>query len=171
MEIRKTSVPCHKRNLFAKRYRTPPEQHHVPRAKTSTWNIIARGAMAQRIPQESTYMINLLDEKSPDKIADSAGARIWKVFIRISQRGNPRSIHNCTARQIDHRHNYTRIRLTLLPRMRTPFSMLCAGKQRNVSALYGWPTDLSARRVRLWRDFKSRGSPAHREFSRKCELE
>jgi len=29
--------------------------------------------------------------------------------IRISQRGYPRSIHNCTARQIDHRHNYTRI--------------------------------------------------------------
>jgi len=38
---------------------------------------------------------------------------------------------------------------------------------KTVSALYGWPTDLSARRVRLRRDFKSRGSPAHREFSRR----
>jgi len=26
-------------------------------------------------------MINLLDEKSPDKVAESAGACIWKVFI------------------------------------------------------------------------------------------
>jgi len=28
-------------------------------------------------------MINLLDEKSPDKIAESAGARIWNVFITL----------------------------------------------------------------------------------------
>jgi hypothetical protein len=40
-----------------------------------------RGAMAQCIPQGSIYMINLLDEKSPDKIAKSTGARIWKVII------------------------------------------------------------------------------------------
>jgi hypothetical protein len=37
--------------------------------------------MGQRIPQGSIYMINLLDEKSPDKLAESARARIWKVFI------------------------------------------------------------------------------------------
>jgi hypothetical protein len=42
---------------------------------------------------------------------------------------------------------------------------------KTVSVFYGWPTDLSARCVRLRREFKSRGSPAHREFSRKCELE
>jgi hypothetical protein len=52
--------------------------------------------------------------------------------------------------------------------------LLCVVTSRQaktVSALSGWTTDLSARRVRLRRDFKSRGSPAHREFSRKCELE
>jgi hypothetical protein len=40
-----------------------------------------RGAMGQRIPQASIYMINLLDEKSPDTIAESTGERIGKVFI------------------------------------------------------------------------------------------
>jgi len=43
-------------------------------------------------------------------------------------------------------------------------------RTKTISALNGWPTDLSARRVRLSRDFKSPGSPAHREVSRKCEL-
>jgi hypothetical protein len=37
--------------------------------------------MGQRIPQGSIYMNNHLDEKSPDKIAESARACIWKVFI------------------------------------------------------------------------------------------
>ncbi|KAH0944580.1 hypothetical protein HN011_004489 [Eciton burchellii] len=33
MEIRE-SIPCHKRNLFDARSRTPPVPHHVPRGKT-----------------------------------------------------------------------------------------------------------------------------------------
>jgi cytochrome c biogenesis protein CcdA len=37
--------------------------------------------MGQRIPHGSIYMINLLDQKYPDEIAESARARIWKVFI------------------------------------------------------------------------------------------
>jgi hypothetical protein len=56
----------------------------------------------------------------------------------------------------------------------SPYTYTCFVPFRQakiVSALYGWPTDLSARRVRLRRDLISRGSPAHREFSRKCELE
>ncbi|KAH0944445.1 hypothetical protein HN011_009617, partial [Eciton burchellii] len=55
------------------------ELHHVE--KPSMLNTIARGAIGQRIPEGSISMINLLDEKSLDKIAESAGARIWKGFI------------------------------------------------------------------------------------------
>jgi hypothetical protein len=43
-------------------------------------NTIARGATGQRKLEGSISMINLLDEKSLDKIAESAGARIWKRF-------------------------------------------------------------------------------------------
>jgi hypothetical protein len=52
-----------------------------PVEKPSMLNTIAKGAMGQRIPEGSISMINLLDEKSLDKIAESTGARIWKGFI------------------------------------------------------------------------------------------
>jgi hypothetical protein len=49
--------------------------------KPAMLNTIARGAMGQRIPEGSISMRNLLDEKSLDKIPESAGACIWKGFI------------------------------------------------------------------------------------------
>jgi len=51
-----------------------------PVEKLSVLNTIARGAMGRRIPKEIIAMLNLLDEKSLDKIAESAGARLWKGF-------------------------------------------------------------------------------------------
>jgi len=48
--------------------------------KPSILNTIARGAMGQRIP-ESISMMNLLDEQSLDKIAESAGTHLWRGFI------------------------------------------------------------------------------------------
>jgi len=41
-------------------------------------NIIARGAMGERIPEGSISMMNLLDEKSLDKIEESAKTRLWR---------------------------------------------------------------------------------------------
>jgi len=41
----------------------------------------ARGAMGQSISSGSISMMNLLDEKSLEKIAESAGARIWQGFM------------------------------------------------------------------------------------------
>jgi len=44
-------------------------------------NTIARRAMGQRIPERNISMMNLLDEQSLDKIAESAGTHLWKGFI------------------------------------------------------------------------------------------
>jgi len=52
-----------------------------PVEKSSMQIIIARGVTGQRIPQGSIYIINPLDEKSRDKIAESTGACICKLFI------------------------------------------------------------------------------------------
>jgi hypothetical protein len=49
--------------------------------KPSMLNTIARGAMGQCIPEGSISMMYLLDEKSLDKIAESAGTRLWKGFV------------------------------------------------------------------------------------------
>ncbi|KAH0946869.1 hypothetical protein HN011_011953 [Eciton burchellii] len=81
MEIRESSIPCHKRNLLEQRARSLRSHIMFPVERPSILNTIARGAMGQRIPEGSISMINLLDEKSLDKIAESAGARIWKGFI------------------------------------------------------------------------------------------
>jgi len=50
----------------------------LPVEKHSMLNTIAREAMGQRKPEGSISMINFLDEKSLDKIAESAGTRICK---------------------------------------------------------------------------------------------
>lgn len=60
-------------------------RNHImfPVEKPSMLNTIARGAMGQRVPPGSISMINLLDEKSLDHIAESAGKRIWKGFMNF----------------------------------------------------------------------------------------
>lgn len=52
-----------------------------PMEKPSMLNTIARGAMGRKIPAGSLSITNLLDEESLNKIAESAGARIWKSFV------------------------------------------------------------------------------------------
>lgn len=52
-----------------------------PVEKPSMLNTIARGAMGENIPEGSISMYNLLDEASLNKIAESAGAKLWKGFI------------------------------------------------------------------------------------------
>lgn len=52
-----------------------------PMEKPSMLNTIARGAMGQEIPAGSFSMLNLLDEKTLDHIAESAGARLWRGFV------------------------------------------------------------------------------------------
>lgn len=52
-----------------------------PVERPSTLNTIARGAMGGNIPVGSISMINLLDEESLSKIAESTGKRVWKGFI------------------------------------------------------------------------------------------
>ena len=52
-----------------------------PMEKPSMLHTIARGAMGQGIPAGSLSMMNLLDEKSLDQLAESTGARLWKGFM------------------------------------------------------------------------------------------
>jgi len=59
-------------------------RNHImfPMEKPSMLNTIARGAIGQRIPEVSISIMNLLDERSLDKIAESAGIHHnWKDFI------------------------------------------------------------------------------------------
>jgi len=52
-----------------------------PVEKPSMLNTIARRAMGQRISEGSISMMNLLDEQSLDRIAESAGTYLWRGFI------------------------------------------------------------------------------------------
>lgn len=52
-----------------------------PMEKPSMLNTIARGAMGQDIPPGSFSMMNLMDEESLNRIAESAGARLWQGFV------------------------------------------------------------------------------------------
>ena len=54
-----------------------------PMEKPSMLNTIARGAMGRDVPTGSFSMLNLLDEESLDKLAESTGARLWKGFINF----------------------------------------------------------------------------------------
>ncbi|KAH0947433.1 hypothetical protein HN011_000960 [Eciton burchellii] len=49
--------------------------------KLSMLNIIAKGTMEQYISKGSISMMNILDEKSLDKMAKSAEARLWKCCV------------------------------------------------------------------------------------------
>jgi len=52
-----------------------------PVEKPSMLNTLARGAMGGRIPAGSISIVNLLDEESLNRIAESAGERLWKGFV------------------------------------------------------------------------------------------
>lgn len=52
-----------------------------PVEKPSVLNTMAQGAMGRKILPGSISMLNLLDEEALNKIAESAGERIWKGFI------------------------------------------------------------------------------------------
>ena len=54
-----------------------------PMEKPSMLNTIARGAMGQEVPAGSLSMLNLLDEKTLDQLAENAGARLWKGFMNF----------------------------------------------------------------------------------------
>jgi len=69
--------------------------------------------MGQGIPQGSIYIINLLDEKNCRQNSRECRNTYLEGIHHIRISRYPRSIQNCTARQIVRRHNYTRIRLKL----------------------------------------------------------
>jgi len=52
-----------------------------PVERPSMVNNIVRGAMGESIPSGSISMLNLLDEDSLNKIAETAGERVWQGFI------------------------------------------------------------------------------------------
>jgi len=52
-----------------------------PVEKPSMLNNIAQGAMGGKVRPGTISMINLLDEASIDRIAESAGAKMWKGFM------------------------------------------------------------------------------------------
>ncbi|KYN50093.1 hypothetical protein ALC62_00121 [Cyphomyrmex costatus] len=52
-----------------------------PVERPSIVNTLARGAMGNEIPAGSISLSNLLDEESLNRIADSAGKRVWKGFV------------------------------------------------------------------------------------------
>ncbi|KYN00578.1 hypothetical protein ALC62_08647 [Cyphomyrmex costatus] len=52
-----------------------------PVERPSIVNTLARGAMDNEIPAGSISLSNLLDEESLNRIADSAGKRVWKGFV------------------------------------------------------------------------------------------
>jgi len=52
-----------------------------PVEKPQMLNTIARGAMGQDLPPGSVSMMNLFDDQTLEKIAESAGARLWRGFI------------------------------------------------------------------------------------------
>jgi len=52
-----------------------------PVESPSMVNNIVRGAMGESVPSGSISMLNLLDEDSLNKIAETAGERVWQGFI------------------------------------------------------------------------------------------
>ena len=58
-------------------------RNHImfPVEKPQMLNTLARGAMGHNIPSGSISMTNLFDERSLERIAESAGTRLWQGFI------------------------------------------------------------------------------------------
>jgi hypothetical protein len=57
-------------------------RNHImfPVEKPAMLHTIAKGAMGHYIPPGSLSMTNLLDEQTIDRIAESAGIKIWRIF-------------------------------------------------------------------------------------------
>jgi len=84
MEVHKSSISRHERNLLKRRSGPPPEPYYIPRGKAIYAKCIctiARGAIKQCVPEGSISLNNLLDEKSLDKITESARIRLSKRFV------------------------------------------------------------------------------------------
>ncbi|EZA48616.1 hypothetical protein X777_13628 [Ooceraea biroi] len=58
-------------------------RNHImfPVEKPTMLNTLAQGAMGHAIPPNSISFYNMLDEKSLEKIAESAGERLWRGFV------------------------------------------------------------------------------------------
>lgn len=58
-------------------------RNHImfPVEKPQMLETIARGAMGHEMPSGTISLMNFLDEKTLDKIAESAGARLWRGFV------------------------------------------------------------------------------------------
>ncbi|KMQ94837.1 hypothetical protein RF55_4987 [Lasius niger] len=54
-----------------------------PVERPSMLNTIARRAMGQNIPERSLSLMNLLDEALLNRIAENAGKRLWKGFMKF----------------------------------------------------------------------------------------
>lgn len=57
-------------------------RNHImfPAAKPTILNTIARGAMGQSVKNQGVSLINIFDEETTDKIAQSAWGRFWTIF-------------------------------------------------------------------------------------------
>lgn len=58
-------------------------RNHImfPVEKPATLNYIAHGAMGGNVPAGTISLSNLLDEQSLERIAESAGRRLWNGFV------------------------------------------------------------------------------------------
>lgn len=58
-------------------------KNHImfPVEKSNMLNTIARGAMEHQIPPGSVFMMNLFDEDTLEKFAESTASRLWKRFV------------------------------------------------------------------------------------------
>jgi len=83
MGVREPSIRCHERNLFKQRFGWHPEPYHVFHGKTVNAKHHNKRAIEQPISEGNISMMNLLNEKLFDKIAESAEARFWKGFVTL----------------------------------------------------------------------------------------
>jgi len=79
-EVHKLSILHHERNLLKRRSGPPSEPYHIPRGKTIHVGHYSKEALEQRIPKGNISMINLLDEKSLDKIEESTGKPLEELW-------------------------------------------------------------------------------------------
>jgi hypothetical protein len=79
-----------------------------PIEKPSMLDMLAQGAMGRTIPRGNISLYNLTNEKSLEKIADSAGAQIWQGFITFGSASAGYTGHNPnlpTGQTRDRLHN------------------------------------------------------------------
>jgi len=79
MEV--SGITCHEWNLFKQGFGCLRNHIMFPVEKPSMLSSIVKRAMRQHMPEESVSMMDLLNKRSLDKIAESAGACLWKGFV------------------------------------------------------------------------------------------